>query len=51
VSITRPDNVRSRHVMDKLGLAYGGQTTWRGFDQVWYVIHLAGQPERRCKSG
>jgi ribosomal-protein-alanine N-acetyltransferase len=43
VSITRPDNVRSRRVMDKLGLAYVGQTTWRGFEQVWYVIDLLGQ--------
>jgi RimJ/RimL family protein N-acetyltransferase len=37
ISITRPDNVRSRRVMEKLGLTYRGATTWRGFDQVWYA--------------
>jgi RimJ/RimL family protein N-acetyltransferase len=36
ISITRPDNVRSLRVMEKLGLRYRGATTWHGFDQVWY---------------
>jgi RimJ/RimL family protein N-acetyltransferase len=41
ISITKPDNVRSRRVMEKLGLAYAGTTTWRGFEQVWYATQLA----------
>ena len=44
VSITRPENVRSRRVMTKLGMAYGGQTQWRGFHQVWYVLELSAGP-------
>lgn len=40
ISITRPNNVRSRRVMERLGLAYCGRTVWRGFDQVWYAIDL-----------
>ncbi len=40
VSITRPDNVASRRVMEKLGLTYRGETVWRGFDQVWYGIEV-----------
>ncbi len=40
VSITLPDNVRSRRVMEKLGMAYQGIATWRGFEQVWYAIQL-----------
>lgn len=37
ISITRPDNLRSRRVMEKLGLTYQGEATWHGFDQVWYA--------------
>lgn len=40
ISITRPDNSRSRRVMEKLGLTYRGQTHWHAFDQVWYAIEL-----------
>ena len=36
ISITRPDNVRSRRVMEKLGLTYRGEATWHGSHQVWY---------------
>lgn len=38
ISITRPDNLRSRRVMEKLGLAYRAEAFWRGFGQVWYEI-------------
>jgi RimJ/RimL family protein N-acetyltransferase len=38
ISITSPNNVRSRRVMEKLGMTYRGKATWRGFDQVWYGI-------------
>ncbi len=38
ISITQPGNVRSRRVMEKVGLTYRGQTQWRGFAQVWYGI-------------
>jgi RimJ/RimL family protein N-acetyltransferase len=38
VSMTLPGNVRSRRVMEKLGLTYVGQTFWREHDHVWYAI-------------
>jgi RimJ/RimL family protein N-acetyltransferase len=41
ISITLPHNIRSRRVMERLGLEYGGAAQWRGFDQVWYAIELA----------
>ncbi len=40
ISITRPDNVRSQRVMEKLGLTYRGATNWHGYDQVWYGTEL-----------
>ena len=40
ISITRPNNVRSRRVMEKLGLVHVGQTHWHGYEQVWYAIDL-----------
>jgi RimJ/RimL family protein N-acetyltransferase len=39
ISITRPANVRSRAVMERLGLTYRGATSWRGNESVWYAIH------------
>ncbi len=44
ISVTLPDNVRSRRVMEKLGLTYAGQTTWRGREHVWYGIELQREP-------
>jgi RimJ/RimL family protein N-acetyltransferase len=41
ISITRPDNIRSQRVMEKLGLTYQGATNWHGYDQVWYATELA----------
>ena len=38
LSITVPANLRSRAVMERLGLTYRGHTQWRGFDHVWYAI-------------
>lgn len=38
INITLPGNARSRRVMEKLGLSYGGQAFWRGHDHVWYAI-------------
>ena len=38
ISITRPTNVRSRAVMERLGLTLRGTTFWHGYDQVWYAI-------------
>jgi RimJ/RimL family protein N-acetyltransferase len=40
ISITRPDNLRSRRVMEKLGLVHIGETHWHGHDQVWYALDL-----------
>jgi RimJ/RimL family protein N-acetyltransferase len=38
ISITKPTNVRSRAVMDRLGLTLRGTTFWHGYDQVWYAL-------------
>ena len=38
VSMTTPSNVRSRRVMEKLGMRRQGRTRWRGSDMVWYAI-------------
>ena len=40
ISITLPHNARSQRVMQKLGFIFRGETTWRGFDQVWYGLDL-----------
>ncbi len=45
ISITRPDNVRSRRVMEKLGLTHRGATHWHGYDQVWYGTELDLRPQ------
>ncbi len=41
ISITRPDNVRSRAVMERIELAFVGETNWRNYDQVWYALDLS----------
>lgn len=51
ISITRPDNHRSRRVMEKLGLSYGGETVWRGSSQVWYGIGLPGPADLDSEGG
>ena len=33
-----PANVRSRRVMEKLGLTHRGETHWHGYDVVWYAV-------------
>jgi RimJ/RimL family protein N-acetyltransferase len=38
ISITTPANVRSRAVMERLGLTYRGDTHWHGHDVLWYAI-------------
>jgi RimJ/RimL family protein N-acetyltransferase len=38
ISITAPANVRSRAVMERLGLTFRGSTMWRGEAVVWYAI-------------
>ena len=38
ISITLPENVASRRVMEKSGLSLRGEARWRGFDVVWYDI-------------
>ena len=40
ISITLPGNLRSRRVMEKLGLAYQGSAFWHGFEQVWYATRV-----------
>ena len=42
LSITRPGNVRSRAVMERLGLTFRGATTWRGHEHVWYALDRDG---------
>jgi RimJ/RimL family protein N-acetyltransferase len=40
LSVTLPDNARSRRVMEKLGLTHRGRRFWRDLDHVWYAIDL-----------
>jgi len=37
-SFTVPENSRSRAVMGRIGMHYGGATTWRGLEHVWYSL-------------
>ena len=38
ISITLPENRRSRAVMERLGLTYRGATHWHDHDVVWYAV-------------
>lgn len=38
ISITIPENRRSWHVMEKLGLTRRGATNWRDFDVEWWAL-------------
>jgi RimJ/RimL family protein N-acetyltransferase len=37
-SFTIPRNARSRAVMERLGMTYGGSTIWRDLEHVWYFL-------------
>ena len=38
ISFTRPTNVASRRVMDKLGLQYRGEASYKDIPHVWYSV-------------
>ncbi len=38
ISITTPENVRSRAVMERLGLTERGTTHWHQLDVIWYAV-------------
>jgi RimJ/RimL family protein N-acetyltransferase len=38
ISITTPENCRSRGVMNRCGLTLRGTAHWHGFDVVWYAL-------------
>jgi [ribosomal protein S5]-alanine N-acetyltransferase len=38
VAVTMPDNAASRRVMEKLGMAFEGTASYRGFDVVRYSL-------------
>jgi RimJ/RimL family protein N-acetyltransferase len=42
-SFTSPTNLRSRAVMERLGLTHRGEVIWRGWDTVWYALDRPGQ--------
>lgn len=37
-SFTIPKNLRSRAVMERLGMTYGGTAIWHGLEHVWYSL-------------
>jgi RimJ/RimL family protein N-acetyltransferase len=37
-SFTVPENTRSRAVMERLGLTFGGTADWHGREHVWYSL-------------
>jgi len=41
ISITRPANRRSRAVMGRLGLVYGGEARWHDHDVIWHALDRA----------
>ena len=43
-SMTRPDNARSRKVMERCGLTQRGEVEYHGWLQVHYAIERAGWP-------
>lgn len=55
ISITRPTNLASRRVMEKLGLDHQGETRWRGLEQVYYALDRAdwvvGRSRREERGG
>jgi RimJ/RimL family protein N-acetyltransferase len=38
ISFTRPENIRSRAVMERLGMCLAGQREWHGLPHVWYEL-------------
>jgi RimJ/RimL family protein N-acetyltransferase len=38
ISITTPENRRSRAVMNRCGLTLRGTAHWHGYDVVWYAV-------------
>jgi RimJ/RimL family protein N-acetyltransferase len=38
LSIALPANVRSRAIMERLGLTYRGTADWHGLEHVWYAV-------------
>ncbi len=38
ISFTRPTNTASRRVMEKLGLSYRGDATYKSIPHVWYSV-------------
>ena len=38
ISITLPENAASRRVMEKAGLTLRGETSWKGYEVVWYAV-------------
>lgn len=38
ISITTATNVRSRAVMERLGMTERGATHWHGYDVIWYAL-------------
>ena len=37
-SFTIPRNTRSRAVMERLGMTFGGSALWHGLEHVWYFL-------------
>jgi RimJ/RimL family protein N-acetyltransferase len=48
-SMTRPDNVRSRAVMERCGLTHRGELDFHGWHQVHYAIDRADWPPQEVQ--
>jgi RimJ/RimL family protein N-acetyltransferase len=50
ISVTVPDHLASRRVMEKCGLTFQAEIPWRGTTVVWYAIDRPHESAKRAES-